>query len=137
MITFKLTRQEAKFISDAWMGYMVQVSETRMINNSGSDGGYLQAMTVVSLIEKVSHEFKKKLLNRSATSFKFTFDYHYGIAFYFHLHMHPIKTAFVWENQLRQRLCNELHQQLFAMRPPVHENIPITIADYYADYLTE
>lgn len=135
MIVFKLTRQEAQFICDAWMGYMVQVAETRMINNAGRDGSYLQSMMIASLIDEVYQVFKRKLLNRAATSFKFSLQYHYGIAFYFHLHTQPVPTAYVWENLLRQRLCNELHQQLFCMRPPVHENIPLTIEDYYADFM--
>ena len=135
MVTFTLSRSEAYFIANSWLLYMVHLSQTRMINHAGSDGRYLNAMAMHSQLDHVLLTFNKKLVNRKPTTFKFTFDYHYAIAFYYYIFTHPIQNTSVWENQLRQRLCDELHQQLFAMRPPVHQNIPLTIEDYYADYL--
>ena len=135
MITFHLTRQEAAHIYGGWMSDMKLIAETRMINNAGSDSRYLNAMMICSLLDDIEILLEKRLIDRKKTNFKITLSYAHAVAFYFHIFTKPIPTAFVWENRLRQHLCDEIHQQLFSMRPPVHENIPITIEDFYADFI--
>ena len=136
MIHFTLHHTETRFIHDAWLNYMVQLANTRVINHAGNDANYLRAMEISSLIDAVAEIFKKKLENTAVMNHKFTLDYHYAGCFYFHIFTQPIPTVYSFEKTLKDRLVKELQPQLFAMRPPVHENIEITIEDYYADYIS-
>jgi hypothetical protein len=129
MITIRLTRDQARFIDEVFMSYMIMHAKSDLNSNAGNDAKYLNCKIVVSLLKDVELAIKKKLLNTSnKVSLKLT-DAH-ASAFYVYLMKRPVDHINVWAVNFRQQLCDELHPQLFNDRPPVHESVPITLADY-------
>jgi hypothetical protein len=133
MIKFKLTRDQARLIEREWISFMIMNAASAVHSNAGIDNKFLSSKIVLSLLLDVQLMFKKKLLN-STNNLSFSLSIAHAAAFYVYLMKRPIDAENVWAINMRQKLCDELYKELFADRPPAHEGVPLSWADFeFAD----
>jgi hypothetical protein len=134
MIKFKITRDQARMIQEQWFPYMVAAAASQLANNAGNDAKYLNAVILESLLLEVRKMFRGKLFNAEDKpgnpNFTFNLKRSQAPAFYVSIMQLGIDVQNVYAFAFRQQLCDVLHQQLFANRPPAHESVPLSINDY-------
>ena len=129
MPKFKISRDQTRLVERNWIPYMIMFAESKLRSNAGKDAQYLNCKIIVSLLKDIELSLKRKLLG-SALTLSFNLSDAHCAAFYFYLMIHPIASQQVYEFTFRQQLCDILHRQLFADRPPAHESVPLTINDF-------
>lgn len=117
MVTIKIKRDEARLIEKSFLPYLILRATTKINDSEALSEGFLSGKILYSLLSKVKDRFEKKL-RTDAVKFKIKIDDAEGIAFYSGLMNFPIEAKQVYMITLRQRLCDQIHQQLLL---PVEE----------------
>lgn len=112
MISFKLKRDDARWIEEHWLRFMIRVAETKMNDAKNHHAEYLNCKLLHSQLQELQVMFQKKLLT-SPVKLKFKLSDAHAITFYKFLMAQPISEEEVYYINMRQQLCDGLHHELF------------------------
>jgi hypothetical protein len=112
MIILKLKRDDARFIEEKWLPFMIAVAKTKLRDTEIIETDYLNWKLMHAQLQELHMMFKKKLLS-SPVKLKLKFSDANGITLYKFLMAQPISEEELYYVNMRQQLCNVLHQQFY------------------------
>lgn len=127
-VYFKLTRDQARVVQQNFFPYLVQLCETRILDNETNIIRQLQERSTKILLLQVCKIFDRKLIG-VAQKMKFDIELPNAIAFYTLLQLMPISGTEIFLINLRSYLVNVLHQQLLSPAP-ISENLNLASSRY-------
>lgn len=110
-IKIKLERDQARAIQQYFHPYLVQLCDTRVKDCFGDIDATLNARAMQSLFLQVAKIIDKRLLTQ-AMEFNLAFTYAESLAYYTILMQLPILSNQVYLVNLRQLVCDTIHNQL-------------------------
>lgn len=110
MIQLKITRQYLDDLCRHFFPFMVQVLESRKRTAKGTEG-YLAAVTILSVMEKMEIMFQRKTLTIQQ-KFTIKLEEHEAIIMMELMLNFPLAEDQFWRHNLRNYITEQLHNQL-------------------------
>lgn len=134
MIKIELSRDETLTVYQ-WLEYMVKTSQAKLSITNQSDTQWIATVVSVSLLDDINTTVQKKLIDKNKKCLRISLSYAHAAHLMLHMFALPIPVTSYWIANLRQRICNEIHQHIFSMKTGVSFDLPITIDHYSQEYL--
>lgn len=134
MIKLELSREETRVVND-WIIYLLKVNNSRMSITNKTDAQWLATIVAISLLEEIQKKIFTRLINKIPRQFRFSFSYAHGAHLMIHLMGLPIPSNQYWLSNTRQRICNEIHQQIFSMKQTEPDGEVLTLTNFTDEYL--